>query len=264
MKAPLVVAITQARMSSTRLPGKILMRVGEVSLLELHLHRVSVARSIQGVIVATTDDRTDDPTARLVEQLGFTQTRGSQNDVLARFVKAIQSWPEQPRWIVRLTADCPLIDPALIDEVVSHAIKRKLDYCSNTLLPRYPDGQDVEVIRTSCLLQAAADATADVDREHVTPYVWRNSSFSGGSLFVSENHHSSGADLSHLRMTVDEPGDLSVICELVSRLGPDRPWSEYAALLETDESIRSLNAQFQRNEGFAYSISQESARRSSV
>jgi spore coat polysaccharide biosynthesis protein SpsF len=264
MSEPLIVAITQARMSSTRLPGKILMNVGEVSLLELHLHRISGSRSIGEVIVATTDDPADDPTARLVTDLGFTLVRGSQNDVLARFAKALCACPKLPNWIVRLTADCPLIDPALIDEVVAHAIEKELDYCSNTLLPSYPDGQDVEVVRSSSLLKAVAEANSSVDREHVTPYVWRNSSFFGGTLFTSENHHGSGVDLSGLRMTVDEPNDLAVIRELVVRLGSGRPWTEYAALLQADENLRSLNVNFQRNEGFARSLAQQSSGSSSV
>lgn len=247
-------AIIQARMTSTRLPGKILMEVGSQSLLEINLRRIAKARNIDKLIVATTNLPADDKTAKLVESLGFEVFRGDENDVLDRFYQAIRQQTDEPNYIVRLTADCPLIDAALIDEIIQHTVENQLDYCSNTLDPHYPDGQDAEVFKTSALNQAWQEAKLPSEREHVTPYIWKNSTFKGGSLFKSENYAEKGINYGHLRMTVDEPADYKLISALIGKLGTDRSWWEYADYMERHGEVRSINQNQTRNEGFTKSL----------
>lgn len=175
-----VIAITQARYGSSRLPGKVLKTIQGKTLLQIHLDRICKSRKIDKLIVATTAEEEANDIAILAAKLGFTSFRGSVNDVLDRFFQAIQA--ENADYVVRLTSDCPLIDPELIDKIIQYTIDKKLDYCSNTLDPEYPDGQDVEVFTLSALKQAWTEAKLSSEREHVTPYIWKNSSFKGGVL----------------------------------------------------------------------------------
>ena len=250
-----VIAITQARYGSSRLPGKVLRTIQGKTLLQIHLERASKSRKIDKLIVATTLEEDAKDIAMLSEKLGFTSFRGSVDDVLDRFFQAIQG--ENANYVVRLTSDCPLIDPELIDKIVQYTIDKKLDYCSNTLKPEYPDGQDVEVFTLSALKQAWTEAKLSSEREHVTPYIWKNSSFKGGTLFKSENFHE-GYSFGHLRMTIDEQRDFEVISAIVADKGFDCTWLEYALYLDKNQKLKELNAAIERNEGYDKSISKES------
>jgi spore coat polysaccharide biosynthesis protein SpsF len=241
-----VLAITQARSGSTRLPGKVLKEIKGEPLLLIHLKRVLRSRMIDRLIVATTLEEADQRIADIAGRLQLPVYRGSVTDVLARYYEAAR--PYQPEWIVRITSDCPLIDPETIDLVITEALSSGADYCSNTLKPGFPDGMDVEVFRFGALEKAYREATSPGDREHVTPYIYRNSDFKGGSLFRAVNV-SAERDFGHVRLTVDEQADLQVITRLVESLGTDKDWRSYANhYLDTD--IRELNEKTGRNEGF--------------
>jgi spore coat polysaccharide biosynthesis protein SpsF (cytidylyltransferase family) len=173
--------------------------------------------------------------------------RGSVNDVLDRFYQAAK--PYHPEWVVRLTSDCPLMDAALIDEIVSKAIELDVDYCSNTLDPTYPDGIDIELMKFSALEKAWKEATSNSDREHVTPYIHQNSTFFHKTLFRSYNY-SNEKNYGGVRLTVDEPKDFEVIRTLIDKLGTDKDWKTYADRYMADEEIARLNQHIQRNEGY--------------
>ena len=170
------IAILQARMSSTRMPGKVLAPLAGEPMLVRQLERILRASTLDGVVVATSLDPSDDP---IVEALANAATligevpvvRGSLSDVLDRFVTAMDAYPSDV--VVRLTADCPLASPAVIDRVVSAFRSGDVDYVSNTMNPTYPDGLDVEVVRASVLREVAAIATDSHEREHVTLGVYR-------------------------------------------------------------------------------------------
>jgi len=249
-----IVAVTQARTNSTRLPGKILLKVNGTTLLDLHLSRILLSQTVDKLIVATTVNKEDDAICEIARAKGLMCHRGSENDVLDRFYSAVQA--ESPDYVVRLTSDCPLIDHTLIDKIVSFTIGKNLDYCSNTLDPSYPDGQDVEVFSYASLTKAWHQAQLTSEREHVTPYIWKNSSYKGGNLFLSENF-SEGKSFGHLRMTVDEESDFEVIKKLINKLGIHRPWLEYAEYLDSNSSIRSVNEKITRNEGYTKSINSD-------
>ncbi len=249
-----VVAVTQARLGSTRLPGKILKDVNGMSLLELHLRRILRASSIQELIVATTVAEEDGPIAELATKMKLKSHRGSVEDVLDRFYQTLQG--HEADYVVRLTSDCPLIDPALIDKVVDFTIKNNLDYGSNTLDPTYPDGEDIEVFRYSALQRAWHEAKLKSEREHVTPFIWKHSSFKGGTLFKSDNF-TEGYAYGHLRFTVDESADLELIRKLTFAEGFEKTWLEYARAAEDHAEIKSLNESIQRNEGYEKSLNKE-------
>jgi spore coat polysaccharide biosynthesis protein SpsF len=249
-----ILAITQARYGSSRLPGKVLKMVNGESLLQIHLRRILTSGKISKLKVATTTEPDADKIIHVCESLGIEYYQGSVNDVLDRFYKTAE--PENPDWIVRLTSDCPLIDSEVINEIIECSINKNLDYTSNGMNPTYPDGLDVEVFKYSALKQAYAEATLKSDREHVTPYIWRNSSFKGGEKFSSFSFEYA-QDLSQYRLTVDTTEDFEVIEKLIMSLGADRKWNEYIDFLDKNPSIRQINQRFKRNEGYQKSLKED-------
>lgn len=242
-----IIAVTQARTGSTRLPNKILKTIQGETLLEIHVRRILRSKRISKLIIATTTVQQDDEVIKLAKELDVQVSRGSESDVLDRFYQALKD--ERPDYVVRLTSDCPLIDANLIDEVVQFTIHNKLDYCTNTLVEHYPDGEDVEVFTFKALEEAWQKAEKPYMREHVTPYIRENGTFSGGSLYRSDNFPCE-KNYGNVRLTVDEEKDLAVITQLVTELGTQCGWKEYAEKYLTATSISDLNADIKRNEGF--------------
>ena len=221
-----VLAITQARTSSSRLPGKVLKKVGEQSLLEIHLKRLSKSKLVSKVMVATSTEEGDQSIVDVCNQLGIKSYRGSLKNVLDRFYQA--ALPQQTQYVVRVTSDCPLIDPQLIDQVIQCLLDSGADYCSNTLNPGFPNGQDVEVFKFSVLERAWKEANTDYDKEHVTPYIYRNSDFLGGTLFHAVAQNAESQKYADVRITVDTADDFEVIKLLIEKLGADTDWKTYA------------------------------------
>lgn len=246
-----IVVVTQARSGSTRLPNKVLKEIQGKSLLQIHIDRIKQAKLIDEVIVATTINKTDDQIEELAKQLKVKIYRGSENDVLDRFYQAVKNL--KPDFIVRLTSDCPLIDPVLIDEVVKQAVGRKLDYYANVMEELYPDGQDIEVFTFTALENAWSTTSLNSDREHVTPYIRNNSSYKNGTLFKSDNH-SLNENYNHVRLTVDELVDFEVVEKIIEALGLNEDWKTYADYYLNNKEIHSLNSSIVRNEGYLKSL----------
>ena len=218
------VAIVQARMGSTRLPGKVLADLCGASMLQRQLERVRCATSVERVVVATSTDETDLPIAELCKSLDVPCFRGDLNDVLARFIGAIEEF--DPEVVVRLTADCPLISPSVIDSIVHSFFESDCDYLSNTLEPTFPDGVDVEVVRARALRALAQLDTDTSEREHVTLGIYRRP-----EQFVVRNF-TGDPDLSDLRWTVDSPEDLEFVRWVYSELFYANPKFDLAEIME--------------------------------
>ena len=242
-----VIVITQARSGSTRLPKKVLMKIQDKTLLQIHIDRIKESKLVDDIYIATTIKDDDDFIADLAQQLNVKHYRGSENDVLDRFYQTIKN--VQPDLVVRLTSDCPLIDPKLLDEVIDQAKQHDMDYYANIFEERYPDGQDIEVFKFSALEKAWQEAKLSSDREHVTPYIRNNSTYKGGKLFKSKNHNLQ-ENYNHVRLTVDEPQDFEVIKRLIEDLGMDKDWNTYADYYLSNNEIQSLNNNVVRNEGY--------------
>jgi spore coat polysaccharide biosynthesis protein SpsF (cytidylyltransferase family) len=249
-----ILAITQARYGSSRLPGKILKEINGQTLLEIHLNRIKQSKLITKLKVATTFEPDAVKIDTVCKKLHLEVYKGSLEDVLERFYFA--ALPENPEWVVRLTSDCPLIDSLVIDSIIQDALENNCDYISNTLNPTYPDGVDVEVFKFSALEKAFNEASLKSDREHVTPYIWRNSSFKGGSVFKSISFENK-VDFSSMRLTVDKLEDFYVIERLVNALGVNEAWEKYAEYLRTHHEIELLNKDFKRNEGYQKSLNED-------
>lgn len=216
-------AIVQARMTSSRLPGKVLAPLVGRPMVVRQLERIARASSLDGIVVATSSDSSDDELTAVVSDWGVPVVRGSLKDVLDRYVTAMDAY--QPDTVVRLTADCPLTSPAVIDTVVTRFHESGADYVSNTMTPTYPDGLDVEVVKADVLRQVAAIAVDPPEREHVTLGVYRRD-----DLFAVENV-AGDRDLSSLRWTVDTPEDFAFVRGVYEELYPPNPEFDVAEIL---------------------------------
>lgn len=239
-------------MSSLRLPGKVLLPFAGAPMLERQIERVRRCTSIDRLLVATSTDKVDDPIAELACSLGVLYFRGSGNDVLDRFYRAAA--PYRPVHVVRLTADCPLADWRVIDSVVYKTVEGGHDYGSNTIRPTWPDGLDAETIRFEALEQAWREATAPVDREHVTQFIVRRPDrFT--CLSVEDD-----ADHSNLRWTVDEPADYEFVRQVYDALylaKPEFTTEDVLRLLDSRPKLMAINSNIKRNEGLRRSIEEQ-------
>ncbi|MCG6184556.1 glycosyltransferase family protein [Anoxybacillus sp. LAT_38] len=210
-----VAAIIQARVGSTRLPGKVLKKVLGKTLLEYQMERVKRAKAIDEIIIATTTKESDDPIVQLCQQLSIPYYRGSEEDVLLRYYEAATKFNVDV--IVRLTSDCPIIDPNVIDKVVEHYLENKdrYDYVSNTLTRTYPRGLDTEVMSYEVLKRVHEEAKELVYREHVTAYIYHHP-----DQFRLCNV-SNEKDESKHRWTVDTEEDFELIEKIISKLYPE-------------------------------------------
>lgn len=211
----MILTILQARMSSTRLPGKVLKPILGESMIIRQIERLRRAKRCKTLIIATSIDSSDDPIEELCIQSQIQYFRGSLYDVLDRFYDAAKLFC--PRHIVRITGDCPLIDPEIVDKVIDLHLECGNDYTSNDIVRTFPVGLDVEVFRYSCLEAAWSEAILSYDREHVTSYIYqRPDRFKIGCLKNSVN-------LSHLRWTVDHLDDFNYVKNIYEALYPVNP-----------------------------------------
>ncbi|WP_218972160.1 cytidylyltransferase domain-containing protein [Labilibaculum filiforme] len=250
-----ILAITQARTGSSRLPNKVLKTIDNESLLEIQINRIRTSKMISNIIVATTIKVEDELIELEARRLGVDSYRGSENDVLDRFYQAAKLI--KPDYVVRLTSDCPLIDGHLIDEVIEMALKERVDYCSNTLVETFPDGQDIEVFTFDTLEKAWFEAKLKSEREHVTPFIKNNSTFHKKQIFKAINFYSEYADYKDVRMTVDEPEDFLVISKMIDKFGKEESWNVYAKYYVENEGVGGLNSGIIRNEGYIKSIKED-------
>lgn len=247
-----VVAIVQARLGSSRLPGKTLEILFDKPLLGHILERIAAARTIDHIVVATTTSGIDDALIPVAEHFGASVFRGSENDVLDRFFLASLRFGDST--IVRVTADDPFKDPEVIDYAVNLRRKLNIDYCSNTLKPSYPEGIDIEVFSSSALEKAHIHARLPSEREHVTPYIWKR------STEFSVHNFSAPTDLSHLRWTIDYAADLEMARAVYRHLYPRKRiflMEDILALAQEKPDLFHDAQQIVRNEGYLKSITQE-------
>ena len=245
-----IVAIVQARMGSTRLPNKVMNMIGGMPMIEILLSRLSHSTEINQILLATSKDKRNISLIDHVQKLGYICICGSENDVLNRYLVAAKK--SKADIIVRITGDCPLIDPILVDKLIKFTYDNNIDYCSNTLIENYPDGQDIEVFKFSALEVAWENAILSSDREHVTPYIRNNSDFKGANIFKALNYPCA-SNYSKIRMTVDEPRDFDLIKILIKDLGTNKTWLEYTNHIIKND-LNKINNSIIRNEGLLKSL----------
>jgi glutamate-1-semialdehyde 2,1-aminomutase len=246
-----ITAIVQARMGSTRFPGKVLKQVGGIPLIGHLLQRISLSKKIDQIILATSEALSNDDLCKYVQSLHIHVFRGSENDVLDRYYNAAKDGNAQA--IIRLTGDCPLLDYQVIDSVINVFQTGKYDYVSNINPPTFPDGLDTELFTFNALETAWREATEPFDREHVTPFIRKADNFKKYNLL-------NDIDLSNERWTVDTPEDFILIKKIIEDLSPKKRWFGIKDIIEYKEKNKSLfeiNSNFRRNEGANMSTGQK-------
>jgi len=240
-------------MSSTRLPGKVLIDIQGKPLLEHVVDRVSPSKLINQLVIATTANEKDKAIIDFAQRRGIAYYVGSEDDVLDRFYQTAKIY--RVKTIVRITPDNPFKDPEVIDKVVGYYLnhKKSVDYVSNTIKPTYPEGLDVEVFSFTALEKAWREAKLPSEREHVTPYIWNHP-----ELFHVANVENE-EDLSHLRWTLDYEEDLRFAREVYARLyhGQVFLMEDILALLRAEPALRMINQGIARYEGYLRSLEQE-------
>lgn len=246
---PKIVGIIQARMGSKRLPGKTLVDISGKPLLFHVINRVKASNIIDEIIVATSISLEDEPIIGLAIECGVRVYAGSPNDVLDRFFEAAKLLSADI--IVRITADDPFKDPTILDKITRYLIDHpELDYVSNTIEPSYPDGLDIEAFRFKALERAWQEATLPSEREHVTPYIWKNP-----DKFRIENIKNN-EDLSFLRWTIDYCEDLCFAREIYRRLSGKGIFlmQDILTILRDEPDLMVVNSNIERNIGYKISV----------
>lgn len=245
-----VILITQARVGSSRMPFKVTKEISGKSILRIQLERVSGCRSINDILVAVPFGIKETPIHNICSDMGIKYSIGSEEDVLDRYYQAAKN--SNANWVVRITSDCPLIDPILVDHIVQKVSFANKDYGSNTIIETYPDGQDIEVFKFEVLEKAWKLSTLKSDREHVTPFIKRNCESNNGTMFTSLSIEND-LNYSDIRMTVDELLDFQAIELLVNELGDNASWKDYTKFI-INNKILFNNQKITRNEGYFNSL----------
>ena len=247
--------IMQARMGSSRLPGKVLKQVCGRTLLELQYERIQAASTVNRIIIATTIGELDEAIFELCQGAHMECYRGSENDVLDRYYQAAcQAGSAQDDAVIRVTADCPLLDPEVLDQVVKLFWAKGVDYASNVNPPTFPDGLDVEIFKYEALVKAWREAKLTSEREHVTPYL-RNHP----EIFSQVNYNRE-VDLSQLRLTVDEPEDLEIIRFIYDDLYQQKRiflLADILQLIDANPQLQDLDRGALRNAGYEKSLRED-------
>jgi len=245
-----VIAIIQARMSSSRLPGKVLMPLGGKPVLAHILDRLSLCVLVKDVVVATSDDPSDRPVEEFCDQKGIKCFKGSLSDVLDRFHQTAKFYDADD--ILRITGDCPLIDPIVIDSIISSYYCGAYDLYG--LSGDFPDGLDCTVIAREALDRAWREAVLDSEREHVCPYIEKNKDiFKVGGLEMF-------SQLGSVRLTLDEEADYLLLEEIFNNLGHIRPifrTHDVLDFLRKNPDLAELNTYIPRNQGYKKSLERD-------
>ena len=242
----MIAAFIQARVSSTRFPGKVLREILGRPMLELQIERVRLCKAIDRIVVVTSTNSEDQKIVDLCKKISTDVFCGNLENVLDRFYQAAKRF--QPTHIVRLTGDCPLIDPAIIDDMIYLYLKTKSDYGTNCMPPTYPDGLDAEIFSFQTLELASKEAVLPSHLQHISPF------FEGQPDRFKIANLASSEDNSRLRWTVDEPEDFEFVKVVFETLYPKKnafSTNDIIKLLKEKPELACLNQKFSRNEGLA-------------
>ena len=244
-----ILAIIQAKMNSVRLPGKVMMDIGGHLMIDWVITRTNLSSKISQTIIATTENEFDDPLVSWCINNGHNFFRGSEEDVLSRFYLCAKHYNAD--LIVRVTADDPLKEPKVLDKAVDKLLNSNADYCSNTVDVTYPEGLDIEVFTFAALEKANNEAKLPSEREHVTPYIWKNPNLF--NIIQIKNDR----DLSSWSMTVDTSDDMEFIRNLINKLDNkiDVSFSEITDLIDNNLQLKDeCNNKGNRNIGYKISL----------
>jgi len=245
-----VVCIVQARLGSTRFPNKVLKKIGNKTIIEILLSRIKKSKYLDQIVLATSNTSLDIKLANFITRLGFEVFKGSHKNVLKRYYLAAKKY--EADIIVRITGDCPLVDSNLIDQMIKKFKEKNYDYISNTLIPTYPDGLDIEVFSFNALNKTFLNSKTQIQKEHVTPYMYQ----SGKLKILNQKNR---IDYSKFRLTIDEIRDYQVLKKIFKYFKPNIffPWTDVMSLTKLKPNIFKMNEHIKRNQGMEISEGQK-------
>lgn len=226
-------------MTSTRLPGKVMMKINNKSVIDHVFDRAKMSKLLSNCILATTTNSTDDILVEWAIKNNIDYYRGSEHDVLDRFYQSAKYFKVDV--IVRVTSDCPLLSPSVVDKVITTFLESECDYASNVHPPTYPDGLDVEVFSFECLEKAWLSANKESEREHVTPYMYTSGKFKLKNVKGEE-------DYSKFRFTIDRIEDLEFLNTIVSLCTSEKNLENLIQVVKNNADILKINHHIARNE----------------
>ena len=240
--------IIQVRTQSIRLPNKVLELINDKPLIWHIIQRLKKCEMVEQIILATSYREEDKKLIKIANDCNILSFVGDEDDVLSRFHQAALKFNADP--IIRITGDCPLVDPYLLDEMLGFYVENNYDYVSNTIIPTYPDGLDIEIFSFKSLVKAFNEAKLKSEREHVTPYIWNNP-----KIFLLYNYKNI-LDQSNYRWCVDEQPDLDLIRLIYSNFKPKFifSFSDVIKFIESNPIISKINEKIKRNEGYQKSM----------
>lgn len=244
--------IIQARYGSTRLPGKVLLPLGGKTVIEQVISRTNQVKKIDKIILATTTKKEDNALEQICLKAGTDCFRGSEDDVLDRYYQAAKKFGGKN--IIRITGDCSLVDPEIIDKVIDLYEKSGVAYATNVIPPTFPDGLDTEIFSFEVLEKAWRETKMTSQREHVTIFLWQHPEI------FKQKHLNNEIDLSAHRWVLDNPEDYEFIKQVFAKLYPVKPNFKLADLLEffaNNPEIEKINNMINRNEGLKKSIRED-------
>ena len=244
-----IFCLVQARMSSTRLPNKVMLNLEGKPVIEQLFHQLSFSKLITECVLTTSIDKSDDVLYDWAMKKGIPVYRGNLNDVLDRYYNAAKFF--KAKVVVRITGDCPLIDPEIVDDTIKYFLENGMDYVTNDLPPTFPDGLDTEVFTFKTLEKAFKNAKLSSEREHVTPYILNNK-----NVFKTGNFKNN-IDLNFHRWTLDNKEDYLLISSIYEKLFTENNYIKMNDVLDyllNNPDLIKLNTHIKRNEGFEKSL----------
>lgn len=245
-----ITALIQARLGSSRLPAKTLMTIKGETLLGHLVGRIKASKYVSEIVIATTTKEIDDAIVRFATDWDIKYYRGSEDDVLDRFYQTALHYNIET--VVRVTPDCPMLDPKIMDKVISHFLEGNYDYVSNVMPPTYPDGLDTEIFSFDTLKKGWNAAKLHSEREHVTAFIIKHP-----KLFRQFNVKKEGEDLSWMRWTVDTQRDFEFVSKIFEKLYIPRKifyMDDIICLLKENSELLEINREIERNEGYRISL----------
>ena len=253
-----VIAIIQARMNSERLPGKVLKLIKEKTFIELIVRRLERSKLIDDIVFALPDNESSKPIINLLKNINIGYNLGDEHNLLSRYLGAANA--NNADYIIRITADCPFIDPDIIDDMIKKILSTKLDFITNVLPPSWPDGLDVNIFSMKTLLKTNKDAKLNSDKEHVVPWMWKNSNLKNKNMFKAFNFLAP-MNMEKYRWTLDTKEDYDFFYETAQELSwgklVDMTWKDFIDFYKNNDNLNLINGDNKRDEGYKTSLDKD-------
>ena len=253
-----VIAIIQARMNSKRLPGKVLKLINDRTFIELIIRRLERSQLIDDIVIALPANESSHPIIKLLKSININYSLGDEHNLISRYLKAAKAFNAD--YIIRITADCPFVDPDIIDNMIKKILSSELDFITNVIPPTWPDGLDITIFSMKTLLKTNKYASLNSDKEHVVPWMWKNSNLKNKNILKAFNYIAP-VDMKKHRWTLDTKEDYDFFNKTAKKLSwnmlVEMTWKNFIDFYKNNNNLSLLNAGNKRDEGYKTSIEKD-------